>query len=176
MSIYNDLGDGLITVAESALSEFANPIVILSHQNGTEPSKTYCVINVLSIEQQGHHSTSTQTTSDFKLNVRVVYEVMAQFSFIGSNSGDMAHSFTQKINNTPLVRESLTKNNLGFMRKSQVRRAPQKRDEEWVEYHNVDVSFNYIVNTTDATEWVESVIVDSKQTEVFTIPEVIETL
>ena len=99
MSIYSDVSNELIATAIVALSEYTDPLVILSHQNGAEPSKTYCVINILSIEQQGHHSTSTQTTSDFKLNVRVVYEVMAQFSFIGSLSGEMAQSFTQKINN-----------------------------------------------------------------------------
>lgn len=175
MSIYSDVSNGIIGTAIVALSEYTDPLVILSHQNGAEPSKTYCVINILSIEQQGHHSTSTQTTSDFKLNVRVVYEVMVQFSFIGSLSGEMAQSFTQKINNTPLVREALTNNNLGFMRKSQIRRAPQKRDTKWVEYHNIDATFNYIVNTTDVTDWVESIIADSEQTGDFTIPEGVAT-
>ncbi|MNY06385.1 hypothetical protein D3C86_1391400 [compost metagenome] len=96
---------------------------------------------------------------------------MAQFSFVGSLSGDMSQSFTQRINNVPVSREALTKNNLAFMRKSQIRRAPQKRDTKWVEYHNLDATFNYIVNTSDVSDWVESIIVDSEQTGVFTVPE-----
>jgi hypothetical protein len=171
MSIYSDVADGLIQAATSALSEFTDPLVILSHQNGAESSQTYCVINILNIQQQGHHSTSSQTRANFELNIRVVYEVMAQFSFIGSQSGDMAQSFTQRLNNNPIMLQTLKKNNLGFMRKSQIRRAPQKRDTQWVEYHNIDATFNYIVNTTEVSDYVESIIVDSEQTGVFTVPE-----
>lgn len=170
MPIYSDVRAALRKGALAALSEYPATPVIFSNSNGTEPAESYVVVNILGIEQQGHHSTSSQTTTDFKLDVRVVYEVTAQFSFIGSLSGDMSQSFTQRINN-PSFREALTKNHLGFMRKSQIRRAPQKRDTKWVEYHNLDATFNYIVNTEEVSDWVESIIVDSEQTGVFTIPE-----
>jgi hypothetical protein len=170
MAIYSDVRAALRKGALAALSEYPSTPVIFSNSNGTEPAESYVVINILNIEQQGHHSTSSQTTTDFKLDVRVVYEVMAQFSFVGSLSGDMSQSFAQRINN-PSFREALTKNHLGFLRKSQTRRAPQKRDTKWVEYHNLDATFNYIVNTSEVVDWVESVIVDSEQTGVFTIPE-----
>jgi hypothetical protein len=170
MAIYSDVRAALRKGALAALSEYPATPVIFSNSNGTEPAESYVVVNILNIEQQGHHSTSSQTTTDFKLDVRVVYEVMAQFSFVGSLSGDMSQSFTQRINN-PAFREALTKNHLGFLRKSQIRRAPQKRDTKWVEYHNLDATFNYIVNTSEVIDWVESIIVDSEQTGVFTIPE-----
>lgn len=177
MAIYSDVRKAIRRAAIGSLLDFfpdtvtQDKYIVFSNSNGTEPADSYVVINILNIEQQGHHSTSSQTTADFKLNVRVVYEVMVQFSFVGSLSGDMAQSFTQRINNVPASREALTKNNLGFMRKSQIRRAPQKRDTKWVEYHNLDATFNYIVNSTDVVDWVESVIVDSEQTGVFTVPE-----
>lgn len=170
MSIYSDVRANIRKGAIAALSEYPTTPVIFSHSNGTEPAESYVVVNILNIEQQGHHSTSAQTTTDYKLAVRVVYEVMVQFSFVGSLSGDMSQSFNQRINN-PSFRETLTKNHLGFMRKSQIRRAPQKRDTKWVEYHNLDATFNYIVNTEEVSDWVESVIVDSEQTGVFTVPE-----
>jgi hypothetical protein len=171
MPIYTDVRKAIRLGALAALSEYPTTPVIFSHNNGTEPAESYVVINILNIEQQGHHSTSAQTRTDYKLDVRVVYEVMVQFSFVGSLSGDMSQSFTQRINNVPVSREALTKNNLAFMRKSQIRRAPQKRDTKWVEYHNLDVTFNYIVNTSEISDWVESIIVDSEQTGVFTVPE-----
>lgn len=171
MSIYSSVRANIRKGAIAALSEYPTTPVIFSHNNGTEPAESYVVVNILSIEQQGHHSTSAQTTTDYKLAVRVVYEVMVQFSFVGSLSGDMSQSFTQRINNNPTTLQALTKNNLGFMRKSQIRRAPQKRDTKWVEYHNLDATFNYIVNTEEVSDWVESVIVNSEQTGVFTIPE-----
>lgn len=176
-SIYSDVRKAIRKAAIGSLLDFfptaveQDKFIIFSNSNGAEPADSYVVINILNIEQQGHHSTSAQTTNDFKLNVRVVYEILVQFSFIGSLSGDMAQSFIQRLNNNPTSLQTLTKNNLGFMRKSQIRRAPQKRDTKWVENHNLDATFNYIVNTTDVVDWVESVIVDSDQTGVFTVPE-----
>jgi hypothetical protein len=192
MAVYSDVRKAIRTTALASLSEFTNPQVIFSNSNGTEPAESYAVINILRINQIGHHSTSTlasistapeafgfdqqwdlhwSESTGYFLPVQVCYEILVQFSFIGSLSGDMAQSFTQRINNNPLSLEELKKNKLGLMRKSQIRRAPQKRDTKWVEYHNMDVTFNYIVQTIQPIDWVESVIVDSEQTGVFTVPE-----
>lgn len=163
--IYSDVRKAIRLGAIAALSEFPTTPVVFSHSGGSEPAESYVVVNILSIEQQGHHSTSAQTTTDYKLAVRVVYEVMVQFSFVGSLSGDMSQSFTQRINNNPTTLQALTKNNLGFMRKSQIRRAPQKRDTKWVEYHNLDATFNYIVNTNQLVDVVEGVVIEENLDE-----------
>lgn len=171
MAVYGDVRKAIRLSAIAALSEFPTTPVIFSNTSGSEPAESYVVVNILSINQQGQASVSTRTTSDFKILVQGCYEILCQFSFIGSLSGDMAQSFTQRINNSPVVLEAITKNKLGIMRKSQIRRAPQKRDTKWVEYHNMDVTFNYIVNTEQVVDWIESVVVDSEQTGEFTIPE-----
>lgn len=171
MAVYSDVRKAIRLSAIAALSEFPTTPVIFSNTSGSEPAESYVVVNILSINQQGQASVSTRTTADFKILVQGCYEILCQFSFIGSLSGDMAQSFTQRINNSPVVLEAITKNNLGFMRKSQIRRAPNKRDTKWVEYHNMDVTFNYIVNTEQVVDWFDSVIVDSNLTDVFTIPE-----
>lgn len=100
-----------------------------------------------------------------KLAVQVAFEIICQFSFIGSLSGDMAHSFTQRINNNPVSLEELKKNRLGLMRKSQIRRAPQKRDTKWVEYHNMDVTFNYVIITNQLIDVVEGVVIEENLDE-----------
>ena len=164
--IYTDVRKAIRTASLASLSEFTNPQVIFSHTNGTEPAESYVAINILSIEQQGHHSTSTLTTEDEELIFQVAYEVMCQFSFVGSLSGDMSQSFTQNLNNNPLSRLELDRNNLGFMRKSQIRRAPQKRDTKWVEYHNMDVTFNYVVITNQLVDVVEGVVLEDNLAEV----------
>jgi len=166
MSVYSDVRASIRKGALAALSEFTNPQVIFSHLAGTEPAESYVVINILSIEQQGHHSTSTLATEDEELIFQVAYEVMVQLSFIGSLSGDMSQSFTQNINNNPLTRLELSRNNLGFMRKSQIRRAPQKRDTKWVEYHNLDVTFNYVVITNQLVDVIEGVVLEDNLAEV----------
>ena len=105
-------------VAPVANKSYPTMPVIHSHQNGAEPAESYISINILSIEQEGGHSTSTLTRVDETLDIRVAYEVLVQFSFFGSLSGNASHDFTQRIKNNPLVFEELAKNKLGIMRKS----------------------------------------------------------
>lgn len=158
--IYTDVRAAIRKAALAALTEFTNPIVIFSNSNGSEPAESYVVVNILNIEQQGHHSKSTLLNADDELVFQVAYEILVQLSFIGSLSGDMSQSFTQNINNNPLALEELKKNKLGIMRKSQIRRAPQKRDTKWVEYHNMDVTFNYVVITNQLVDVVEGVVIE----------------
>ena len=174
--IYTDLRVGIRKAALAALSEFTNPIVIFSHENGPEPSVSYVVINILNIVQQGHHSTSTLVNDNGTLTFQVAYEVMAQLSFIGSLSGDMSQSFNNNINNNPLTRLELSRNKLGFMRKSQIRRAPQKRETKWVEYHNIDVTFSYVVITDQLIDAVEGVVIADETSEIPVIIKIPESI
>jgi hypothetical protein len=176
MAIFTDLKQAIRTSAIAALSEFTNPMVIFSHENGPEPSVSYVVINVLNVEQQGHHSTSTLVNTDETLTFQVAYEIMCQFSFIGSLSGEMSQSFNNNVNNNPLTRLELNRNRLGFMRKSQIRRAPQKRDTKWVEYHNMDVTFSYIVVTNQLIDSVDGVVIADETSEIPVIIKIPESI
>jgi hypothetical protein len=178
MNIYSTLRSSLRNVALVALDEFVNPLVIYSHANGTEPSGSYVTVSILNVEQQGQHTSSglvEESLIEYEQTITTANEVMCQFSFVGSQSGEMAYSFYQRINNNPLVFEELARNKLGFMRKSQVRRAPQKRDTTWVEYHNLDVTFSYHVVTKQVVDIVEGITVEGVYNDTiqdnFTIPE-----
>lgn len=135
-----------------------NAGVIFSHTNGAEPSIPYVVINILSIEQQGHHSTSPLSNIDEEIVSSAFYEVMVQYSFCGSSAGDMAQSFSHRVSNNPLVSMEQQRNKLAFMRKSTVRRAPQKRDTTWVENFNIDITYNYVLNEVVTVDIVEGVV------------------
>jgi len=176
MSVYSDVRASIRKGALAALSEFTNPQVIFSHSGGSEPAESYVVVNILNVEQQGHHSTSTLANTNETLTFQVAYEVMVQFSFVGSLSGDMSQSFTQNINNNPLTRLELQRNKLGLMRKSQIRRAPQKRDTKWVEYHNLDVTFNYITITDQLVDVVEGVVIADEASEIPVIIKIPESI
>lgn len=172
MSLFSDVKDAVRNVTLTALSEFTNPIVIHSYGNGLEPAESYVAINILSIEQQGHHSTSSRLDTSFKQSTQVAYEALVQVTFIGSKAGDMVQSFTQRINNSYKVFEALTRNKLGVMRKSQVRNTPQRRDTKWVDYYNIDVTFSYIGLTQDVVDIVEAVVVqDVTANTIFRVPE-----
>lgn len=172
MSLFSDVKTAVRNVTLTALSEFTNPMVIHSYGGGTEPAGSYVTINVLSIEQQGHHSTSSRLDTSFRQSTQVAYEALVQVTFVGSMAGDMVQSFTQRINNNYKVFESLTRNKLGVMRKSQVRNTPQKRDTKWVDYYNMDVTFSYIGLTQDVVDIIEAAVVEDVTADtIFRVPE-----
>lgn len=176
MAIFTDLQEAIRLSVIAALPDYPTTLVKFSHDNGPEPSSSYVVINVLNIEQQGHHSTSTLVNTDETLTFQVAYEIMCQFSFIGSLSGEMSQSFNNNINNNPLTRLELGRNKLGFMRKSQIRRAPQKRDTGWVEYHNIDVTFSYIVVTNQLIDSVDGLVIADETSEIPVIIKIPESI
>ena len=174
MNIFTSVRTAIRNVSLKALNEFTTPLVIYSHANGTEPSGSYVVVNILSVEQIGHHTSSGLAKANglvYDLSVTAAYEVNVQLSFVGSQSGEMAYSFYQRINNNPVVLEEAAKNKLGFMRKSQVRRAPQKRDTTWVEYHNLDVTFSYHVVTKQVVDIIEAVVIEDNNGVEFVVPD-----
>ena len=163
MNIYSTVRGAIRNVTLKALDEFTNPTVIYSHANGTEPAGSYVTVSILNVEQQGQHTSGglvKANLTQYEQTITTANEVMCQFSFVGSQSGEMAYSFYQRINNNPLVLEEAARNKLGFMRKSQVRRAPQKRDTTWVEYHNLDVTFSYHVVTKQVVDIVEGIVAE----------------
>lgn len=172
MSAYSLVRSGIRLGAIAALSEYPTTPVIFSHSSGTEPAESYAVINILSIEQKGHHQTSTLANNTTeKTSISVAYEVSVQFSFVGSLSGELAQSFSQRINNNSLTFEELGRNKLGVLRKTQIRRAPQKRETSWVDNFNIDVVFSYILNTQQLVDIIEAVqIEDTLVNEIYTVP------
>lgn len=169
----------LRTLCIASLPEFFPTIedqdnyIFFSHDNGPEPDKPYVVINVLGINQQGKGSHSTKLNQATEtLSSQAVYEVNVQFTFYGSSAGDMAQTFTQAINNNQTIIDRYSQQKLGVMRKSNIRRLPQKRETQWVEYLNQDVVFSYAVVSRQSVDIIESVIVEDKQrNEIFTVPE-----
>lgn len=170
--LFTSVQDNIRKVVITALKEYPTVPVIFSNMNGQEPAESYVVVNVLGIAQIGQHNTSSKLDSQNRQAVQVAYEVTTQISFIGSLSGNMSHSFNQRINNNYLVFEDLKRNKLGVMRKSSIRRAPQVREERWVEYHNMDVTFSYIAVTQDVVDLIEAVVVEDIIAEtIFRVPE-----
>lgn len=185
MSIYSDMRNAIRLGTIEALVQSGHPStqVIYSHQNGAEPSSSYCVINILNHVQRGRTQTATLTDDGSLVGEEpeqvlvknlihtAVYEVVVQFTFAGSEAPDLAHDFMQSILNNVVVTEAYQKQNLAPMRKSNLRRAPQKRDTQWIDFYNIDVTFSYAVRTTQSVDWIEHVsIVESNSGETIVIP------
>lgn len=171
MSIYSDVEDGIYNGVKVALSEYPTVPVAFSHTSMTEPAESYVTINVLRIDEQGRQSSSTKTNEDSELLITSSYEVFVQFTFIGSKSTEMIQSFTQRLGSNPVAHQEFRRNKLGFMRKSQIRRVPQKRDTKWIDYCTIDAYFSYSVATQQIVDTIETVILQDLITgEVFTVP------
>lgn len=175
MSIYSDMRNAVRLGTLEALSQsgYTTTPVIYSHQNGSEPAESYVVIQVVSLNQVGHsqHDTLTdESTPERKISYKSFYEGVVQFTFAGSEAPSIAHDFLNSIPGNVVIREAYQKNNLAPMRKSTLRRAPQKRDTQWVEFFNVDVTFSYAVITTQTIDWVEHITIDINSGEIITIP------
>lgn len=165
MSIYSEVRAAIRKGSLKALEDYfptsteQNAGIIFSHVSGPEPSTPYVVINILGHSQIGHQDQSTLADENEQLSIQVQYEVRAQFSFCGSLAGDMCQTFNQRIRNNVVVWEEFQKNNLQIREKSDPRRAPQKRETQWVEYWNMDVTFAYCVETRQDIDVVEHVII-----------------
>jgi hypothetical protein len=161
MSIYSDLRTAIRSGTCEVLRDFfPNPKtapVIFSNSNGKEPAETYAVIEIRDIDQLSQSYRSTLSNKANELTIQSMYEVDVRFTFIGSGSGDIAYSFQNRVGNTPASSETYRKNKLGFMRKNNITHIPQKRETQWIDSHNITVTFSYLVNTQQIVDVIDSV-------------------
>lgn len=191
MGIISDLKTSTRLGTLEALTQagYATSQVIFSHQNAPEPSIPYCLINPLVINQIGRTEISTltddgswvedldghidysgnevyQAVGSKSLYYKTTYEAQIQFTFAGSSAEDLAFYFHNAVCNNRTISFVYRKNGLSPMRKSTLRRSPQKRDTRWVDFWNVDVTFLYTVVTRQDVDWVEHISVKDSDTGV----------
>lgn len=179
MSAYEDLQQAVRKLCIKCLSEYfptqadQDELIYFSHDNGPEPDRPYVVINILGMDQKGHAVRSSLLQSDnATFTTQASYEATVQFGFCGTSAGTLAQEFTQRINNSVLVIDSYRTTKLGVMRKTNVRRIPQKRDTQWIEYFNIDVVFSYVLLTKETVDYIEAVVVeDVYRDNLFRVPE-----
>ena len=158
-SIYEKLENAVRDVSLLANKNHPDTPVIFSHQNGSEPPQTFISVNLLRVEQQGKSSIAGRLNRDDTLDVRVVYDALVQISFLGDEAGKIAHDFLHYFN-SPETLEAMSKHKVALLRKTSLRRNPQRRDTRWVESFNFDATFNYIVNTPELITPVEHIVID----------------
>ena len=170
-SLYTQLEDAVRAVALIANTNNSSTPIIFSHQPGSEPATSYIVINVLAIDQIGGSSISALLNKNNKTDVRVVYEALVQFSFYGPASGKISNDFYHLLN-SPSALEAMSKENIALMRKTRLRRNPQRRETQWIDSFNFDTTFNYIVNTPVTAVPIEHVVIEEQYAgnRVTTIP------
>lgn len=137
-------------------TEFPNTTVIHSHQSGNEPTGTYVVINPILKSQIGRTSYSTTASDVETIHIVTHWESTIQFEFIGDDSADMSMYFELCMNN-PIWWEEFQRNELSYIRKSDVRNSHMKRETEWVERYNIDATFTFSITQTQIVDIIEDI-------------------
>lgn len=140
--------------------------VIASHQNGSEPTQGYCVINTLSLNSQGqadfdagYVSWSEEDYQAYQYKNRF-YEALVQIDFIGKDSDENAFIFYDSLTGNSVVNQIFQKYSLSSMRWSLLRRSPQRRGSTWIDSWSYDHTLGFAMSGRQAIDWVDVVIVN----------------
>lgn len=169
IDIYKEARTAIIRSTQDVLRiinpSYSSVDVINAHGNGPEPKNTFCVVNIIDVQQEGSatHSTFIPDSPDGEeMWFSVNHRVFAQFSFIGEKAGEYAFNFRHHLVNNVVCREAFQRNSLSPGFKSALRNAPQRRETKWVEGFNMDVDFGFIIQTRQEIEWVEFITVNGQ--------------
>lgn len=171
MNLYSTLGDRVQEALTTTFTRigYVNPLVIFKHQNAPEPNQTYCAIYIIRLQETGR-STKSFFLEDVdddptvgKHYAQQHFKATLQLTFVGKDSGDMAHDLKQAMNNSLLAREDLLRKDLSFIDCTDVRSNPQLRETRWVDSFNFDINLGYSVQHTEDLNWVEFITVNGIQ-------------
>lgn len=168
--IYTDLGTRVQEAVEDTLTRlgYTNPLVIFKHQNAPEPTRTYCAIYIINIEEEGRSTKSLflQDVPDITVGRHYSqqhFKATLQITFMGEDSGDMAYDLRNTLQNSQLTNEDFLKKDLSFLSCTSVRSNPQLRETRWVDSFNFDINLGYSVQFTEDMNWVEYITVNGVQ-------------
>lgn len=171
MNLYTAIGEKVQSALEDTFTRlgYEDPLVIFKHQNAPEPNQTYCAIYITRIQETGRATKSfflEDVAGDPAVGRHYAqqhFKATLQLTFIGKDSGDMAHDLKQAMSNSLLAREDLLKKDLSFVDCTDVRSNPQLRETRWVDSFNFDINLGYSVQHTEDLTWVEYITVNGEQ-------------
>lgn len=165
--IYTDFERSMVKVIQGVSTKLGISIIpVVSHSSAPEPTQDYVVINTLRLIATGRADSSngpvTVTAGIAKQWNTQNYEVVVQLTFVGASSGNNAMTYhSQYYGNTP-VKEIYTKNNLAVRRRTDVRRAPQLRENVWVNAYSFDLTLGFAVTTAHEIDWADKITVNGE--------------
>lgn len=165
--IYEEFEKSMVKVIQGVNTKLGiNCIPVVSHSSAPEPTQDYVVINTQRLIGTGRADSSngpvTITAGIAKQWNTQNYEVVVQLTFVGASSGNNAMTYhSQYYGNTP-VKEIYTKNNLAVRRRTDVRRAPQLRENVWVNAYSFDLTLGFAVTTAHEIDWADKITVNGE--------------
>jgi len=119
-----------------------------SHTNSLEPTKTYCVINILEVEQIGREVgefVPSEIEGEWQgdMVTPTSYRALVQFSVLGKSAEEIAPRLMSAMSNNRVVLDLFVENGLGGMYRSSLRNSPQTREGGYIPMLNFDRSFSF---------------------------------
>lgn len=164
MAFYDVLEEKLYLATQSALSISGHPDVEIYYANSNilEPEKTYCVINIINLEQKGYTNESTFLVGGIpKLHTVTHYSANIQYSIIGESARSVAPDFRHTIVNNRACFIAFNEQGLGLLDRSMLRNIPQLRDTTWVPSFNFDVEMSFALSEEQEMNWVDFIEVNN---------------
>lgn len=152
--VFKTLAD---VVEEATKDSFPDNPVILSHQDGAEPLKSYCSVYTLGIDPVGRSYVSTLADENEILTISHNYEIRTQYSFLGPQGLGMAMKFHHAINSNPLITGYLQENRFGIVSKGGIKSVPKLRETKFEENYTIDVTYSLMLVTQQQVYTVETV-------------------
>lgn len=157
MNVFTELENKLYALVAPI---FPDATIVIANQDGQEPSGSYGVIDVTSVDQVGREYRPTHSSISGQIVIRSEYSCITTFRFIGPSAGDLAFNFSASLDK-PTTRELFDKQGIAIMQKGVMRRIPQKRETQWVNYFSMDVTMMFALDIPDTTEVITEVILSS---------------
>lgn len=163
--LMDTLYDGFRAVLD--VNGFEKVPIVYTMTGSPETINTYCLIDILNIEQFGRSDEGTfinpkGDTLEFITHYKIYFQVATR----GDSAPSVASSLHHNMNNRKCF-EEFHKRNLGVLNKSPLRRAPQLRETRWVEGYNFDMNMTFSIFTRQSFDWVEYITING---EVFKVP------
>jgi len=174
MKLVEVIKDSIYDSLEAIFRELDYPEakIVFANENGLEPTKTYCIVNILDRQRQGRTSYSTYLSRDAESWDTEFFTLCLRLSFNGKEADSLSWDFDDGLPAIKPFMEEFQKRKLGFLRKSKLRRIPQPRETQWVDAWNLDVDFSFAIQSRHVMDWVEFITING---EVFRIyPEELE--
>lgn len=169
MKIVEVIKDSLYDSIRAVLVDIGhkNTRIVFDNEGGLEPKNTYCVISILSRERQGRTQESTYLTEDEFMWRTEFFKIYIQLTFIGNSSADISWNFDDSFPASRTYIEEFQKRNLGFIKKSALRRSPQPRETKWVDSWNVDLELSFAIQSRQTMDWVEYITLDGQVIKIY---------
>ena len=159
MSLYDDILESGLSTLKNSLTDYPSTPVIKANKAEREPTTSYATVSLLSFEQVGKTTRGTHLNSSNSLWYEAPYEVTFQFNFLGKEAPSICLSSHMRMANSVLNREHSQASNMSIIRKSEIRRIPQKRDTKYTEMLTYDVTFFSIYGFTETVGSLEQVVI-----------------